>query len=459
MPSDSMSQELPRNVIVLIADSLRYDSVHNKQAPIGMPYVEANSVQYHEARSAGCWTLPATASIFTGLMPHEHGATSQTRSIHGHIPTLAENMQKAGYKTYQVTANIATTDIFGLHRGFDDVRRIWKHVDPKFNKIQQLLVLLGKPRLRKKIMSKDFLMQKMSSDLEMAKTWLQHTFQDVFDHCRKTIQENEKKGEKSFFFLNLMETHFPYHIAPTFKLSQNGLYKKSQEIISLFHLVNQTFLKKGEQNIKSEMLDALKQRQRIAWQSLAPHINAFAQEMHEETGNLFVFGADHGENFGETGWTYHFSNITDAGNKVPLFWLDHEQPSARIEDQKVSTRHLYHSLSRRVGQEMGGPDLVDAPDASDPVMSSYWYNNKGETLDQFKYNQICFLFDNNRYLLRNNEWFEAPMTSDYDEPVFTKLGRSDNPIFDLNLDRTRREQYARYVAEFGDFASKISFTV
>jgi len=169
----------PRNIIFLVADSLRFDSVYD--SGIRLPYVQLHATQFTEARSAGCWTLPATASLFTGLMPHEHGATSQSRAIHLDIPTLAEKMKAAGYNTYQVTANIATTDIFGLHRGFDEIRRIWKLVDPKFNRLQQMLVLIGKPRLRKKLMSRDLLMQRMSSDLEMAKTWLQHTYEDVFE--------------------------------------------------------------------------------------------------------------------------------------------------------------------------------------------------------------------------------------------------------------------------------------
>jgi len=447
----------PRNIIFLVADSLRYDSVYD--AGIRLPYVEQNATQFTEARSAGCWTLPATASLFTGLMPHEHGATSQSRSIHDDIPTLAEKMKAAGYNTYQVTANIVTTDIFGLHRGFDEVRRIWKMVDPKFNRLQQLLVLVGKPRLRKKLISKDMLMQRMSSDLDMAKTWIQNTYEDVFEECRKIIRTNEAKGESSFIFLNLMETHFPYHIAPTFELSSNGVIRKLREMTSLFHTVNQTFLTTGKQNIKPDMLEVLKGRQRTAWCSLAPGIDAFCEEMHKDTGNLVVFGADHGENFGETGWTYHFSNVTDAGNKVPMFWLDHHDAAARTITKTVSTRHVFNSFLEATHQTPTGPSMLHQPEASNPIMQSFWYNSRGKTLDKYKYNQICFLLENNRFLLRNDQWYQAPFKANYDEPLYIALPPDAHPIQDLMSELKTKDEHLKTLENFRKFSSGISFEV
>ncbi len=442
----------PENIILLIADSLRFDSVY--QTGVGMPYVQDNAIEFLEARSAGCWTLPATASIFTGLLPHQHGATSQTRSIHPHVPTLAEQLKEAGYATCQVTANIATTDIFGLHRGFDEVRRIWKMVPPKFNRLQQMLALVGKPRLRKKLLSKDLIQQKLSEDLDMAKTWLQYTFNDVFDEARKVIRENESKGKKTFLFLNLMETHFPYHIAPTFELSSDGIYQKLREVISLYHMVNQSFLTKGYQNIKADMLEVLKGRQQAAWLSLAPHVNTFCRELHEEKNNLVIFGADHGENFGETGWTYHFSNITDAGNKVPLFWLPHTHEEKRKEKTPISSRHLYHSILKEAGRAMNGPSLLHNPGASDPVLESFWYNHSGKTLNKYKYNQICFVVNNKRYLNRGNRWFEAPFKTDYDEPDFNILNKNINPLLELNQDLYKNE-YLKWLSEFEALSKKV----
>lgn len=447
----------PKNIIILIADSLRYDSVFQAQGT-GLDYVEKNAVTFTEARSSGCWTLPATAGLFTGMLPHEHGATAQTRGILKDIPTLAEQMKAAGYATYQITANIATTDIFGLERGFDEVRRIWKFVDPKFSMLQQLIVLLGKPRLRNKIISKDFIMRKMSEDLEMAKTWLQNTHHDVMNMARQVLKENEAKGKPTFLFLNLMETHFPYHIAPTFKLSGDGIFGKINEVISLYNLVNQTFIIKGEPNIKPKAFTLLRQRQQKAWQAIANDIDSFCQELHQGTDNLVVFGADHGENFGESGWAYHFSNITDAGNKVPFFWLDNESSTPRTETMTVSTRDLYHTLCQRISAANNGPNLLSSPERSCPILSSYWYNNHGKTHPNYKYNQIAFLHEKQRFLKRNELWYSAPLrTEDGSEPQYIVYPKNVNPLHELVPDNERKKIMLSEHQKFEAFSSKIKF--
>lgn len=455
LPKALLMANLPRNIIFLIADSLRYDSVYDQG--IGMPYVQKTASSFTEARSAGCWTLPATSSMFTGLVPHEHGATSQSRDIHKDIPTLAEEMKAAGYNTYQVTANVATTHIFGLDRGFDEVRRIWKLVPPKFNTLQKIIVLFGKPRLRAKLLSKDILVSRMTEDIESSKTWLQKTHQDIFDQARQIIKENEAKGEKSFIFLNLMETHFPFHVGPTFKTSTPGMLSKAKEIRSMFHMANQTFLKQEKDPISDKMKGVLKNRQTLAWKGLAPSINSFCQEMHEGTGNLVVFGSDHGECFGEDNWMYHFSNVTDGGNKVPMFWMDHNGDQPKTIDTPVSVRHIYNSFMKTIGRKTNGPSMLHEPERSLPVISSYWYNNKGNTLDKFRYNQMCLVLDQDRYKIRNGEWFKAPFAQGGVEPEFTSLGKGTNPIYDLSLPEETKKESLKKVEDFETFASTISF--
>lgn len=148
--------ERPRHVVVLVPDSLRWDSVHGQDGA-RLPYVTGHGIDFREARAPGCWTLPATASLFTGLYPHEHGADTQSRGLRADVPTLAEKMRVAGYGTYQVTANVATTHIFGLHRGFDEIREIWKIVPPRHRRLHKLAVMFGKPRLRRRIVSTDWI--------------------------------------------------------------------------------------------------------------------------------------------------------------------------------------------------------------------------------------------------------------------------------------------------------------
>jgi arylsulfatase A-like enzyme len=451
----------PRNIILLVADSLRYDSVHGHADQAGgtrpgngLPFATAHATRFTQARSGGCWTLPATASLFTGLMPHEHGADSQSRGMRKDVPTLAEVMREQGFRTHQITANVATTEIFGLDRGYDEVLRIWNHVPSQHRKIHEALVLVGKPRLRKKILSADFVSGKLSEDLEASKVWLQDTVGDVFNAARQRLETNEKDGKQSFLFLNLMETHFPYHVGPTFETTADGLIGKMREIVSLFHLVNQTWLTQDSQPIRDDMMKLLRQRQRLAWERLAPVVDAFIEEMHAQ-GNLVVFGSDHGDNFGEQGWVYHFSNVTDAGNRVPLYWIDPADDAPRVIDTPVSARDVYHGLLTAVGDTRATFSPVTEPERSYPIMQSCWYNNQGKTLEKYRYNQICLLEGGTRWMRRRNEWFSAPPATDGTEVAFTRLPPGVDPLQEGVIAPERRKYLSGVLRDFGDFSARV----
>jgi len=447
-------QHLPDNIIIIIADSLRYKTVTSATTPT--PYLNNNSYNFTQARSAGCWTLPATASLFTGLSPHQHGATSQTRSINKDIPTIAELLKNNGYSTHQVTANIATTEIFGLHRGFDEVVKIWTTVKPKFKKMQQFLVLVGKPRLRKKLFSKDFLMAKMSEDLDMAKAWMQQMINDSFNTAKSIIQRNELKNKKSFIFINLMETHFPYHISPVFKFSTPGLFEKFAEAKQLFHLANQTFLTDNKHHTKTKQLKKIENRQLTSYNIIAETIDAFVAEQHQNKNNFVVFGGDHGETFGEQNWLYHFSNVTDGGNHVPLFILPPGKNESTVVKQKVSTKHLFHTILKFLAINTNGPSLINEPDDATAVLESFWYNNKGKTLPQFRHNQFCFIQNNIRYRFFNNAWYTAPISKENKEPHFEKIkDKGINAINEFVTYNTEKEKLNRLFEEFRIFSTKI----
>lgn len=440
----------PRNIIVLIADSLRYDSVHAPGGS-GLPWTTAHATRFTQARSGGCWTLPATGSLFTGLMPHEHGADAQSRGLRPEVPTIGEVLREHGYSTHQITANIATTEIFGLDRGFDDMRRIWKMVPAHHRKIHEILVLVGKPRLRKKILSPEFVAGKLAEDLEASKVWLQETSDDVFDEARKVIRENEARGKGSFLFLNLMESHFPYHVGPTFETTARGIIGKIREVVGLYHLVNQTWLIKGDIPIRQDMIRVLRERQRRAWERLAPKIDAFLEEMYGSGDNLVVFGADHGDCFGEQGWLYHFSNVADGGNRVPLYWLG--QPGT--VDTPVSSRDIFHGILSEVRDPRAAFHPLHAPERSYPIMQSAWYNNQGKTLSRYKYNQICFLEGGMRWLNRSGAWFSAPPATEAGEADFQPLPKGVDPLREAGVILPERARHLSSVlADFEAFSSR-----
>ena len=80
----------------------------------------ASGVRFETAISPAPLTLPAHASLMTGLDPPQHGV--RHNSIHrlpDGLPTLAESMRAAGFRTAAFVGAVVLDRRFGLARGFD----------------------------------------------------------------------------------------------------------------------------------------------------------------------------------------------------------------------------------------------------------------------------------------------------------------------------------------------------
>ena len=453
-----MPKSKPKHIVLIVADSLRFDSVYQSGGP-GVPYMEKNATQFTNASSPACWTLPATASLFTGELPHGHQATTQTRALGKDAITLAEILKEQGYSTYQFTSNVATTEVFGLDKGFDQVLRTWDLAEQKGLKISQLFMLLGKHRIRKKLFSKDAISESLSADLRAGSVWFRSYYNLIFDHAKDVMKQHEEKGESAFIFINLMETHFPYHIDTEFKFSSKNPFSRLSELKTLFSIVNQTFLTKDNSIPQGEKLKKIKSRQGKSWELIREDLDDFIQEVHEDEDNLVVFTSDHGENFGDQNWVYHFSNVTDACTRVPIFWLDHNGITPSIKDHKTSSRLLFHSIAKKAGyQNLNGHDIFNNNVYNIPISQSYWYNNHGKTMDKYKFNQFCFHYEGMRYLKKNGSWARAKVTNyqgNQEESPFEDMGKGMNPVEELVVDTEVKKYLEKHLNAFLSFEKMI----
>ncbi len=445
--------EQTRHIVMVIADSLRYDSVWRNGGP-NLPYIQSHSTTFHQAYSAGCWTLPATASMFTGLLPHEHHATTRSRGLDERVTTLAEQMQHSGYETVQLTANTVTTHIFGLDRGFQRVERVWDQIHPGKILFTNILVLMGKRRIREKFLHGDFITGKMTEDIQAGQTWAQSFAGFQFQRAKEILEDADHRGKKVFLFINLMETHFPYHITRKFHLLSQDLIDKLRELLSMFHLVNQTWLTSEKQHLRERMLNLLRRRQQISWDWFSADIDRFFHDLHKSyPESLLMFTADHGDNFGDEGWKYHFSNVTEAGNRVPLFMLGPDLPKNTEIFHPVTMRRLFHLIA---GSAHKLPDLNDFyGEDTIPMIESYWYNRNGETLQKYRNDQLAFVFDDKRYVYRHNHWSAYPLGSD-DSADIEEIPVETHPPYDLPVDTNHRKQLIQQFEDFDAFSSHLS---
>jgi len=112
------------NVVLVIVDTLRADHLpcygyHRLTSP-HLDQLASKGVLFENAIATSSWTLPSHASMLTGLYSSEHRALRFPDQLPANIPTLAEALSKAGYRTAAFSGSPFFTRRQGLGRGFGD---------------------------------------------------------------------------------------------------------------------------------------------------------------------------------------------------------------------------------------------------------------------------------------------------------------------------------------------------
>jgi arylsulfatase A-like enzyme len=114
--------EKPASVLLVTIDTLRADHLpcygyESDTAPRVCALAEEGTL-FERAISQSSWTLPAHASMMTGLYPSEHRAQNFTSSIDPGAPMLAEILHGRGFATGAFVSTVFVAK-YGFRRGFD----------------------------------------------------------------------------------------------------------------------------------------------------------------------------------------------------------------------------------------------------------------------------------------------------------------------------------------------------
>ena len=112
------------NVLLVTIDTLRRDRLGAYGSSAGLtPNLDrlaGDGVKYMRAFTHVPMTLPAHASILTGLTPRHHGVRNNVSfRLAEDVPTLATVLKSAGYRTGAFIGAFVLERRFGLSRGFD----------------------------------------------------------------------------------------------------------------------------------------------------------------------------------------------------------------------------------------------------------------------------------------------------------------------------------------------------
>jgi arylsulfatase A-like enzyme/Flp pilus assembly protein TadD len=124
-PSPSVAAPVRDNILLVTLDTTRADHLgaygYARARTRHLDRLAAEGVRFDRAFSPAPITLPAHASIFTGLYPFEHGVRNNGNFyLPDRFDTLATNLSRAGYRTAAFVSTFILDRRYGLARGFDE---------------------------------------------------------------------------------------------------------------------------------------------------------------------------------------------------------------------------------------------------------------------------------------------------------------------------------------------------
>jgi arylsulfatase A-like enzyme len=294
------------------------------------------ALTFDRAISPASWTLPAHASLFTGLYPWQHGVSSIGRGVLSpHLTTLPGTLRDAGYRTASFSANPHISPITGMTRGFETA--YWGGFDDcslrPVTGARSILCSYGsggttstsleradprgvlKAKLRSialrapwaydaGIRAYSYLNPTSRAGDSRVAPWIEPKLREWLSHTPRDMP--------AFAFVNLLDAHEPYYGLPRD-------FPGFGEWIRLF----------WSSQRETALLDAPFRRTARTLHTLYTHaievmdkriaqITDLFRELRRWEDCLVVVTSDHGQAFGEEGSVYHRWGYADTLFHVPL---------------------------------------------------------------------------------------------------------------------------------------------
>ena len=179
--------------LVVVLDTVRADHTstygYGRATTPALDRLAGRGTRFERAYSTSSWTFPAHASLFTGLLPEQHGAHSEHFALSHDLPTLAGLLASNGYATAAFSGSPLVSAKTGMTRGFQHVEDFWR------------------PILVREFLAGYSIFQRM---------WPLDRDKGGAKLVARAIEwlEEHDQSRPFFMFVNLFEAHAPYQVVP-----------------------------------------------------------------------------------------------------------------------------------------------------------------------------------------------------------------------------------------------------
>ncbi len=348
-PNGAAAGRAPPNIVVVVMDCVRADDFAQLVATgSGLPFLNRlrrESVVYPRAASVAPWTVPAHATIFTGLYPWDHRAHAKgTLPLDPGVPRLPALLRTAGYGSISLSANPLLNPEFGLVSGFDAAAwsEWWEPyirntpgarspkpltgagetVPPPGSRLQQLhdsplLSLLHRSadlvyRYPFALSAFNHVLQKVAMPGESEHALVARWLDPTLNGWLKSLPPSRP----AFAFVNLLEAHEPYFVDPSVVHGLRGYVRNA------LTWQDRPSVLSGRWKPTAAELALIRSLYRGTFRLLDERIRGIVQTL-EEAGRwentLLVLTSDHGQAFLENGTLFHMHRPDEELLRVPLW--------------------------------------------------------------------------------------------------------------------------------------------
>jgi arylsulfatase A-like enzyme len=353
----------PPNIIILLLDSLRADHLSAYGYPLPTsPRIDRlakEGILFRRCIAASSWTVPTHATLFSGMLPSAHGDYSLSGRWDPSVPTLAQILTAAGYRTASFYDNKLVGRAFELDRGFQ--------------------TSVGVDSERKASLALDRIWHLLRGRHSMSAT--------IMRVADRWIGHGTAGAAPYFVFMNMLDTHAPYR--PRRPYAEAFLRALPPDPVqhALVGAVSGTgFLNKR----RAEAI--LRRLTPADWRWISriydSNIRAFDEDVAallerlEKRGDLentiILVTADHGEILGEGDSAGHYdASLLDAGLHIPLILWEPGRLAPADIATPVSQADVFPTLLSLAGVPLPRPlpiqgESLLAPRENRPIVAEFW---------------------------------------------------------------------------------------
>jgi arylsulfatase A-like enzyme len=125
IPEPSGERRPPRNVVVILIDTVRadvFEPIGGKGSEVQTPSFDAltkESTVFTAAYDNENWTKPSCATVLTGLYPTSHDTKKDSSTLPGDVDMISEILKAEGFATGSFIANGYVSEKYGFNQGWD----------------------------------------------------------------------------------------------------------------------------------------------------------------------------------------------------------------------------------------------------------------------------------------------------------------------------------------------------